>query len=62
MEEAWKTDVVISVASDNAGSECKNDIVTEMEESDDGSVKPSPPSGMCGLMHMLFIFGIKYIY
>ena len=35
-----------SVVSDNSGSEFKNDIVTETDDSDDGSVKPSSPSGM----------------
>ena len=39
-------DVVGSVASDNSGSEYNNKIVTETEDSDDGSVKPSSPSGM----------------
>ena len=41
MEEAWKPDPVKSVASDNDGSECNNYIVTDMDESDDGSVNPS---------------------
>ena len=40
MEEAWKPAAVINVAIDNAGCEYKNEIVTETDESDDGSVKP----------------------
>ena len=51
-----------SVASDNAGSECNNNIVTETEYSNDRSVKPSSPSGMRGLMRMLFISGVECIY
>ena len=39
-------DAVRSVAIDNYGSECDNEIVTETDESNDGSVKPSSPSGM----------------
>ena len=46
LEEAWKPAAVSSVASDNYGSKCNNEIVTETDESDDGSVKPSSPSGM----------------
>ena len=44
--ESLNTATVISVASDNYGSEFNNDIVTETEESDDGSAKLSSPSGM----------------
>ena len=62
MEEARNTDVVRSVASDNTGSEFNKEIVTEMEESDNGTVKPSSPSGMWALMKMLFIFGVEYIF
>ena len=46
VEEARNLDVVISVPSDNYFSECNNNIVTETEESNDGSLKPSPPSDM----------------
>ena len=35
LEYAWKTAAVSSVASDNAGSECNSDTMTETEESDD---------------------------
>ena len=59
LEEAWKPDAVRSVASDNSGIECNNKIVTETEESNDGSVKPYSPSGIQGLMQMLFIFGVE---
>ena len=31
LEEEWNPAAVISVASDNAGSECNNEIVTETE-------------------------------
>ena len=51
-----------NVASDNPGSERNDNIVTETDESNDGSVKPSSPSDMLGLMQMLFIFGVEYIY
>ena len=50
------------VASDNASSECNNNIVTETKDSDNVSVKPSSPSGMLGLMRMLFLFDVEYIY
>ena len=46
LEEAWKPDVVISVASDNYGSEFNSYIVTETDDSNDGSMRPSSPSGM----------------
>ena len=46
LEEAWNPDAVISVVSYNYGSECNKDIVKYMDESDDGNVKPSSPSGM----------------
>ena len=46
LEQAWKPDAVSSLASDNAGSECNNNIVIEIKESNDGIVKPSYPSGM----------------
>ena len=46
LEESWKTAVVRSVANNNAGSECNNEIITETEESDDGIMKPSSPLGM----------------
>ena len=46
LEEAWKPNSVISVARDNVGSECNNEIVTETEESDDGSAKPPPHTCM----------------
>ena len=62
LEEAWNPDAVISVVSYNYGSECNKDIVKYMDDSDDGNVKPSSPSGMWGLMQMLFIFGVEYIY
>ena len=62
MEEACKPDAVSSVASDNARSECNNDIVTETYESDDVSVKPSLPWDMWGFMQKLFTFGVEYIY
>ena len=45
-DEAWKPSTVSSVASDDDGSKCINEIVTETDESDDGSVKSVPPSGM----------------
>ena len=62
LEEARKTDVVISAESDNFDSECNNEIVTETNDSDYGSLKPSSPSGTWGLMRILFIFGVEYIY
>ena len=46
LEEAWNPDAVSSVSSDNPGSECNNDIVTETDESNDVSVKPSTLSCM----------------
>ena len=46
LEEAWNPDTVSSVASDNSVSECNSKIVTEKEQSNGGSVKPSSPSGM----------------
>ena len=46
LEEAWEPTAVSSVTSDNSGNECNNKIVTEIEEYDYGSVKPSSPSGM----------------
>ena len=46
LEEARKLAAVISAASDNSGSECNNEIVTETDEYNEGSVKPSPPSAM----------------
>ena len=46
LEEAWELAAVSSLTSDNVGSECKNEIVTDMDESDDGGVKPSSPSVM----------------
>ena len=46
LEEAWKPAAVSSVVSDNADIECKNEIVTDTDDSNDGSVKLSPPSGM----------------
>ena len=36
---------VSSVESGNYDSECNNNIVIETEDSDDGSVKSSSPSG-----------------
>ena len=48
LEESWKPSDMISVASDNYGSECNNDIVTDMNECNDGSVKLSLPSDMRG--------------
>ena len=62
LEESWNPAAVRSVASDNSGSECNNEILTENDESDDGIIKPSSPSGMWGLMRILFIFGVEYIY
>ena len=53
---------MINVASDNSGSECNNEIVKEIDESYDGSLKLSSPSGMWGLMQKLFNFDVKYIY
>ena len=50
LEEAWKLAAVSSVANDNAGSGCNNEIVTETEDSNNGSVKPYSPSGMLGLI------------
>ena len=46
LEESGNMDTESSVASDNAGSEINNKIVTKIEESGDGSVKPSLPLGM----------------
>ena len=46
LEEAWEPAAVISVTSDNSDIECNNKIVTEIEESDDGIVKPSSLSCM----------------
>ena len=46
LEEAWKPIAVISMSSDNSVSEFNNDIVTEKDNSYDGSVKESSPSGM----------------
>ena len=46
LQEARKPAAVISVASDNSGSELNNNTVTEKEDCDDGSVKPYSPSGM----------------
>ena len=60
--QAWKLAKVISVANDNYGSECNDEILTDTEYFDDGSVKPSSPSDMGGLMLILFIFGVEYIY
>ena len=51
-----------SVASDNVVTEYNNEIVVDMDESNDGSVKPSSPSGMWGLMQNVFIFGVEDIY
>ena len=62
LENAWKPEAVSSVASDNASSEYNNDILIETEESNDGSVKPSSHLGMWGMMQMLFIFGVDYMY
>ena len=62
LEEACNPAAMSSAESDNNISEWKNGIVTETDDSDDGSVKPSPPSGMWGLMQMLFIFGVGCIY
>ena len=46
LEEARNTAAVSSEEIDNAVSEFINKIVIEMYESDDGSLKPSSPSGM----------------
>ena len=46
LEEVWKTAAVNSVTSYNYGRECKNEIVTETEDSNNRSVKPSSHSGM----------------
>ena len=46
LEESWNPAAVRRVASDNSGSECNNEILTENDESDDGIIKPSSPSGM----------------
>ena len=51
-----------SLASDNTGSEFNNNIVTETEESDYGTVKPSSPSGMLVLMQIMMIFIFLYVY
>ena len=51
-----------SVSSDNSSSECRNDILTETDVSNEGNVKPSSPSGMWVLMKILFILGVEYIY
>ena len=58
LEEACNPAAMSSAESDNNISEWKNGIVTETDDSDDGSVKPSPPSGMWGLMQKLFIFDL----
>ena len=57
------------VASDNASSECSNNIVTETKDSDNVSVKPSSPSGMLGLCGCysyltlnIFIDDVNYDY
>ena len=52
LEGSWKPAAVRSVASDNSVNEYNKDIVTEMEESNYGSVEPSSPSGMWGLMRI----------
>ena len=62
LEEAFNPAVWSIGESDNSGSECNNEIVIEIDESNDGSIKPSSPSGMGALMQMLFIFGVEYIY
>ena len=49
LEEAWNTAEVSSMASGNSVSECNNEIVTELDDSVDGSVKLYSPSGMWGL-------------
>ena len=46
LEKAWNLAAVSSLTSDNVGSECNNEIVTDMDDSDDGSLKPSSPSVM----------------
>ena len=46
MEKAYNPYSLSSVLSDNSSSEYNNKIVIETDEFDDGSVKPSPPSGM----------------
>ena len=46
LEESWKMAAVIILASDDSGSELINEMMIEMYKSDDGSVKPSSPSGM----------------
>ena len=50
LEEAWKPTTVSRVESDNDVSEFNNEILTETDEHDDGSVKPSSPSGKRVLM------------
>ena len=62
LEKAWNPDAVSSVTSDNSCSEWNNEIGIDMDESYGGSVKPSSPSGVWGLIQMLFIFGVEYIY
>ena len=62
LEETQNMATVRCVASDNASSECNNNIVTETKDSDNISVKPSSPSGMLCLMRMLFLFDVEYIY
>ena len=61
-EEVLNTYAVITVESDNSVSECNNDIVTEMDDSDDVSVKPYSPSSMLLTVRPCFIFGVEYIY
>ena len=46
LEETWNNSSFSSVASDNAGSECNNKFFAETDGFDNGSVKPSSPSGM----------------
>ena len=46
LKEAQKPDSVISAERENYGSERKNGIVTDMNESNYGSVKISSLSGM----------------
>ena len=46
LDEALKPAAVSSVTSDNSISERNNDIVTETDGFDDGSVKPYSPSGI----------------
>ena len=43
LKEERKTSAVRIVEGDDSGSEGNNEMVTDTDESDDGSVKSSPP-------------------